>query len=267
MSELLLQVTSLSAGYGAGLVLENISFAVAPGASMAVLGRNGVGKSTLMLSLAGHVRARPGSRILFRGADITHAAPHERTHLGLAWVPQEREVFPSLTVDEHLRIAVRPGKWNTERVYALFPRLAERRRSFGGQLSGGEQQMLALGRALVTNPSLLLLDEPLEGLAPVIVKQLAQFIREIVAAGEMAILLVEQHTKFALRLTERALVLDRGQVAHAGTSADLLADGALLDRLIGMRKTRSAHTIAPAGAASADDFELKLSPQEKTRAH
>jgi branched-chain amino acid transport system ATP-binding protein len=263
MSEPLLQVAQLNAGYAAGLVLENISFAVAQGASLAVLGRNGVGKSTLMLSLAGHVRARPGGRILFRGRDITTAPSHQRVSLGLAWVPQEREVFPSLTVDEHLRIAARPGKWTAHRVYELFPRLAERRRNFGGQLSGGEQQMLAIARALTTDPALLLLDEPLEGLAPVIVKQLAQFIRHIVAEGDMAIILVEQHTRFALRLTKDALVLDRGQVAHAGSSAALLADEPLLDRLIGMRRTRGGQ----AAGHAVDDIETKLRKQEKTRAH
>jgi branched-chain amino acid transport system ATP-binding protein len=237
MSEPLLEVEGLCAGYGDGQVLEDVSFAVPSGRSLAVLGRNGVGKSTLMLTLMGHLVPRRG-RIRWRGEDITAAPAAARVQAGLAWVPQGREVFPSLTVEEHLAIAARPGPWTRERVFAQFPRLAERRRHLGRELSGGEQQMLAIGRALMTNPALLLLDEPLEGLAPIVVKEIAVRIRHMMAEGRLAIMLAEQHTRFALRLTDAVIVLERGRIAHAGASAPLLHDQGALDRLVGMQRLR-----------------------------
>ncbi len=237
MSDALLEVDGLCAGYGDGQVLEDVSFAVPGGRSLAVLGRNGVGKTTLMLTLMGHLVPRSG-RVRWHGRDITAAPAAARVQAGLAWVPQGREVFPSLTVDEHLAIATRPGLWTRERVYAQFPRLAERRRHLGRELSGGEQQMLAIGRALMTNPELLLLDEPLEGLAPIIVKEIAVRIRQMMGEGGLAIMLAEQHTKFALRLTEAVIVLERGRIAHAGASATLLHDHVALDRLVGMQRLR-----------------------------
>jgi branched-chain amino acid transport system ATP-binding protein len=241
MSEPLLQVEGLCAGYGDGQVLEDISFTIPRGNSVAVLGRNGVGKSTLMLTLMGHLRPLSG-RIAWQGRDITHLPPNLRVRAGLAWVPQGREVFPSLTVDEHLAIVERAGPWTRERVYAQFPKLAERKRNLGRELSGGEQQMLAIGRALMANPELLLLDEPLEGLAPIVVKDVAHRIRHLMAAERLTIMLAEQHAKFALRLTETALVLERGRIVHAGASAALLDDAASLDRLIGMQRLRAGET-------------------------
>jgi len=235
MSETLLEVHEITAGYGEGLVLHGISFAVPAGGSLAVLGRNGVGKTTLMLTLLGHLRPRSGT-ISLAGADITAALPHERVDAGLGWVPQGREVFPSLTIDEHLRIASRPGLWNRERVYKLFPRLFERRGNFGNQLSGGEQQMLAIGRALMTNPKLLLLDEPLEGLAPVIVAEVANCIRRLIEDEGTTVILVEQHAKFALELTREAIIIERGRIVHEALSPTLLEEVDLLDSMIGMRK-------------------------------
>ena len=248
MSEPLLAVDGLSVGYGESLVLEDIGFTLSRGRSLAVLGRNGVGKSTLMLALMGHLAPRRGT-IRWRGREITGEAPDRRVRAGLGWVPQGREVFPSLTVEEHLAIAARPGGWNRARIYEQFPRLAERRRNLGRELSGGEQQMLAIGRALMTNPDLLLLDEPLEGLAPVIVHDIARRIRHLTAQEGLTVILVEQHARFALRLTEAVIVLERGRMVHAGPSAALLDDAASLDRLVGMRRLREhgeAHAAAPA---------------------
>ncbi|HEY7992016.1 MAG TPA: ABC transporter ATP-binding protein [Stellaceae bacterium] len=237
MSDALLDVTELSAGYGDSLVLERVSLSVPKGHSLAVLGRNGMGKSTLMLALMGHLKLRHGT-VRWRGEDISRASPDRRVQMGLGWVPQGREVFPSLTVDEHLVIAARPGPWNREAVYAQFPKLAERRRNLGRELSGGEQQMLAIGRTLMTNPELLLLDEPLEGLAPVIVQDIAHRIRRLMAEQGLTIILVEQHTRFALGLTEQVLVLERGRAVHSGPSVALRDDVQALDRLVGMRSLR-----------------------------
>jgi branched-chain amino acid transport system ATP-binding protein len=246
MSEPLLDVAGLSTGYGDSLVLEDVSLSVEKGRSLAVLGRNGMGKSTLMLSLMGHLTARRG-RIAWRGADMTGVRPDDRVKRGLGWVPQGREVFPSLTVDEHLAIAARPGRWTKSRIYEQFPRLAERRRNLGRQLSGGEQQMLAIGRTLMTNPDLLLLDEPLEGLAPVIVKEIASRIRQLMSEEGLTIILVEQHTRFALALTEQVIVLERGRIIHSGESRALLDDVAALDRLVGMVRLRDHAPTHDAG--------------------
>ncbi len=211
-------------------MLDGISFALAEGGRLAVLGRNGVGKSTLLLTLMGCTRLHRGA-LLWQGRDISRLPPHRRARLGIGWVAQEREIFPSLTVQENLTVAARPGDWTLERVYALFPRLAERRTNRGNQLSGGEQQMLAIARALLTNPRLLLLDEPLEGLAPLIVEELAQALANL--AG-VAMILVEQHAEIALSLTTQALVLERGRIAHAGASRELAADERLLERYVGV---------------------------------
>ncbi|MDB5405975.1 MAG: transporter ATP-binding protein [Rhodospirillales bacterium] len=234
MSEALLDVRGLTAGYGDAVVLDDIGFSIPAGGSLAVLGRNGTGKSTLMLTLMGHTRHRAGT-IRFRGTEIAGAPPHRRARLGLGWVPQEREVFPSLTVDEHLIVGAKKGPWTRQRVFQFFPRLEERRRNMGNQLSGGEQQMLAIARALIANPTLILLDEPLEGLAPVVVAEVAEAIRRMMQEEGLSIVLVEQHAEFALRLTDRAIILDRGRLVHEGPSAALLESNDLIDRYVGVR--------------------------------
>jgi len=234
MGEPLLRLEGVRAGYGEAVVLHDISFALPENGSLAVLGRNGVGKSTLLLTIMGYTQLRAG-KILWRGQDISRQPPHQRARLGLGWVAQEREIFPSLSVEENLTVACRPGPWDLAAVYALFPRLNERRGNMGNQLSGGEQQMLALARALMTNPSLLLLDEPLEGLAPVIVDEITAATQRMLADNRTAIILVEQHTDIALSMTEEALVLERGSIAHRGPAAALSTDTATLDRLVGLR--------------------------------
>jgi branched-chain amino acid transport system ATP-binding protein len=228
----LLRAEGLTAGYGDSIVLEDVSLSLDEGGSLALLGRNGVGKSTLLLTLMGLTRFKRG-RLALQGSDITGLPAWRRARAGLGWVPQERLMFPSLTVEEHLTVIARPGgAWNLARAYKIFPRLEERRRNFGNQLSGGEQQMLAIARALMTNPKLLLLDEPMEGLAPIIVQELVKVIGEIVRAGEFAVIVVEQHARLALGLTAHALVLDRGRVVHRSPSQALLHDRATLDRLV-----------------------------------
>jgi branched-chain amino acid transport system ATP-binding protein len=230
----LLSFDDVRAGYGPAVVLDGVSFALRERGGLAVLGRNGVGKSTLLLTIMGYTQVSRG-RVLWRGQDITALPPHRRALSGIGWVAQEREIFPSLTVEENLTVAARAGRWDMPAVYDLFPRLSERRRNFGNQLSGGEQQMLAIARALLTNPALLLLDEPLEGLAPIVVDELAAAIARMTQEGTCAFILVEQHVELALPLTQHALVLERGQIAHSGPSAALLSDHATLDRLIGLR--------------------------------
>jgi branched-chain amino acid transport system ATP-binding protein len=227
----LLAVEGLTAGYGDSVVLEDIAFTLGEGDSLALLGRNGVGKTTLLVTLMGFTRVHGGA-LRWRGQDIGSRPPHRRAAAGLGWVPQERFMFPSLTVEEHLTAVARPGRWTVERVYEIFPRLQERRGNFGNQLSGGEQQMLAIARALMVNPALLLLDEPMEGLAPIIVQELVGVVRELVEDSGMAVIVVEQHAKLALSLTRNALVLERGRVVHRSTSEALLADPATLDRLV-----------------------------------
>jgi branched-chain amino acid transport system ATP-binding protein len=234
MAEPLLAFDNVRAGYGSAVVLDNVAFALPERGSLAVLGRNGVGKSTLMLTIMGYTQIGRG-RVVWRGQDITRRPPHRRALAGIGWVAQEREIFATLTVEENLTVAARAGRWDLPAVYDLFPRLAERRRNFGNQLSGGEQQMLAIARALMTNPALLLLDEPLEGLAPIVVEELAAAIRRMASEDSAAFILVEQHADIALALTQNALVLERGRVVYSGGSADLLADHAALDRLIGLR--------------------------------
>jgi len=234
MAEALLTFEAVRAGYGSAIVLDGISFSLPERGSLAVLGRNGVGKSTLILTIMGNTQVGRG-RIVWRGVDITRRPPHRRALAGIGWVAQEREIFASLTVEENLTVAARPGRWDLNAVYELFPRLAERRRNLGNQLSGGEQQMVAIARALMTNPSLLLLDEPLEGLAPIVVEELAAAIGRMASEDSCAFILVEQHADIALSLTENAIVIERGRVVYSGASADLLADHAALDRLVGLR--------------------------------
>ncbi len=227
----LLAVESVTAGYGEGVVLDGVSFSMAEGDSLALLGRNGVGKTTLLVTLMGLTRLR-GGRLRWRGTDLAALPTHRRSQAGLGWVPQERFMFPSLTVEEHLTAVARPGRWTVKKVWELFPRLEERRANYGNQLSGGEQQMLAIARALMVNPSLLLLDEPMEGLAPIIVQELMNVIRELADEGGMAVIVVEQHAKLALALTRQAIVLERGRVVHRSASEALLADPDTLHRLV-----------------------------------
>ncbi len=234
MAEPLLKLENVTAGYGAALVLHGISLELPENGSLAVLGRNGVGKSTLLLTILGLTQLRSGS-VSWRGQDISRQPPHKRAGHGIGWVAQEREIFPSLTLDENLTVAARPGAWNLDVVFKLFPRLAERRDHMGNQLSGGEQQMLAIARALMTNPALLLLDEPFEGLAPVIVDEMAAAVKSMLADRKIAIILVEQHTEIALELTTQAIVLERGAVAHRAASRELQKDTATLERLVGLR--------------------------------
>jgi branched-chain amino acid transport system ATP-binding protein len=233
MAEPLLALDDIRAGYGESVVLDGVSLALAEGGSLAVLGRNGVGKTTLLLTIMGFTRVASGI-VAWRGRRITGLAPHRRARLGIGWVAQEREIFPSLTVEENLTVAARPGRWDVPEVYRLFPRLEERHRNMGNHLSGGEQQMLAIARALTTNPALLLLDEPLEGLAPIIVDELAAAIGRMMADEGTAIILVEQHTELALSLADEAIVIERGTIALRGLSKTLMADQGSLDRLIGL---------------------------------
>ncbi|HXQ53359.1 MAG TPA: ABC transporter ATP-binding protein [Stellaceae bacterium] len=231
----LLTLQDVTAGYRDTVVLEHVSLAIANEEAWALLGRNGVGKTTLLLTIMGLTELRSG-RIEFDGEDVTSADTHRRAQRGLGLVPQEREIFPSLTVHENLRVASRPGEWTLERVYDLFPRLAERRRNYGNQLSGGEQQMLAVGRALAGNPKLLLLDEPFEGLAPVIIDTLAEALVRLRRESRIATLLVEQQVDIALELTERTMVLDKGQTVWSGESAALAADRDNLAVLVGLQE-------------------------------
>ncbi|MEJ2434547.1 MAG: ABC transporter ATP-binding protein [Pseudolabrys sp.] len=213
MAEPLLKLDGVTAGYGPALVLHDVSLELPENGSLALLGRNGVGKSTLLMTIMGYTQMR-GGRVTWRGKDISRLPPHRRAANGVGWVAQEREIFPSLTVEENLTVAASAGPWNLSTVYKLFPRLNERRRNMGNQLSGGEQQMLAIARALMTNPALMLLDEPFEGLAPVIVEELIGAIKTMLADRGIAIMLVEQHADVALELTADAIVLERGAVAH-----------------------------------------------------
>lgn len=227
----LLALDKVSAGYGDSIVLEEVSFSMQEGESLALLGRNGVGKTSLLITLMGLTRLHGGS-IHWRGSNIARVPTHKRAHAGLGWVPQERFMFPSLSVEEHLTVVERGGKWNLQKIYSIFPRLHERRHNMGNQLSGGEQQMLAIARALMVSPSLLLLDEPMEGLAPIIVQELLKVIRRLVSEEGMSVIVVEQHARMALSLTQRAIVLDRGRIVHASDSQSLLDDGETLDRLV-----------------------------------
>jgi branched-chain amino acid transport system ATP-binding protein len=239
MAEPLLTLAGVTAGYGEAVVLRDISLDLPEHGSLAILGRNGVGKSTLLLTIMGYTQLR-GGRVSWRREDISRAAPHRRATGGIGWVAQEREIFPSLTVEENLTVAARPGPWSLATVYRLFPRLSERSRNMGNQLSGGEQQMLAIARALMTNPALMLLDEPFEGLAPVIVEELTAAIKLMLSDRSIAIILVEQHAEIALELTEEAIVLERGSIAHRAPSATLKNDPGTLERLVGLRVAAGA---------------------------
>ena len=231
MTRPLLELKNVTAGYGESVVLDDVSLALGEADALAVLGRNGVGKTTLLVTIMGLTTLRGGS-LRWQDRDLGAMPTFQRARAGLGWVPQERLVFRSLTVHEHLTAVARPGAWNPPRIYELFPSLARRRANLGDQLSGGEQQMLAIGRALMTNPTLLLLDEPLEGLAPIIAHELVRVIQTLRAESGLAIVVVEQHARVALALTDHAIVLDRGKIIHRGTSPALLAEPETLHRLL-----------------------------------
>jgi branched-chain amino acid transport system ATP-binding protein len=234
-----LVLTEVSAGYGETIVLEGISLVLSPGQTLTVLGRNGVGKTTLLATIMGHMRLHGGG-IRFAGVEIAVLPPYRRARLGIGFVPQEREIFPSLTVEENLTVAERPGRWTLARVYEFFPSLAGRRRNQGNQLSGGEQQMLAIARALMGNPTLLLMDEPLEGLAPVIADALLAGLDRLKQEDDLALLLVEQHAQLALNLAEDAVVLDRGAIVFAGSSRELIGAPERLDALMGVGERQAS---------------------------
>ena len=230
-----LELDKVFAGYGETVVLEDIRLALNVGETLSIIGRNGVGKSTLLATIMGHTNLH-GGRVLLHGKDISKVATYNRVGAGLAYVPQEREIFPSLSLRENLDVAARPGAWTMEKVFELFPRLAERAGNRGNQLSGGEQQMLAIGRALIGNPTVLLMDEPSEGLAPVIVEELARAVKRLTQAGSLATVLVEQNSRLALDISPRAAVMDRGRIVYDGSSETLRNDPAKLEQLIGVVK-------------------------------
>ena len=229
----LLTIQALRAGYGEAVVLPNLSLSLPEGQVLALLGRNGTGKTTLINSIVGVTRRFSGSLAL-SGRDVTAMRPDQRARAGVGWVPQERNIFRSLTVEENMTAVAQPGPWTVEKIYQMFPRLKERRSNFGNQLSGGEQQMLAIGRALTLNPKVLLLDEPTEGLAPIIVEELLRAIGSITRAGGICSVIVEQHAQKILSLADRVVILERGAIVHDATSAALKADPAALERHLGV---------------------------------
>jgi branched-chain amino acid transport system ATP-binding protein len=234
-----LELEAVSGGYGETVILENVRLGVKAGETLAIIGRNGVGKTTLLSTVMGHCTLHQG-RIRVLGREITRLAPHRRVAAGLGYVPQEREIFPSLTLRENLEVATRPGPWTIAAVFDLFPKLKDRQQNRGGQLSGGEQQMLAIGRALVGNPSVILMDEPSEGLAPVIVEELARAVRHLADAQGLTLVLVEQNTRLALDISPRVVVMDRGRIIYDGLSEPIKQNPDKLDRLIGVTR----HTAA-----------------------
>jgi branched-chain amino acid transport system ATP-binding protein len=234
----LLRVEALSAGYGAAVVLSDISFGIADGQALALLGRNGTGKTTLINTLVGLTTRHAGS-IKLDGRDITRVRPEARVRAGIGWSPQERNIFKSLTVEENLTAIARPGAWTLARVFDMFPRLAERRANLGSQLSGGEQQMLSIGRALILNPRIILLDEPLEGLAPIIVDELLTILRRVIRSERLSAIVVEQKARKILGFTDRAIILERGRVVFEGDSAELAASPDKLAAHLGVAEQRA----------------------------
>jgi branched-chain amino acid transport system ATP-binding protein len=236
---LALELDAVFSGYGETVIIEDSRLAVKAGETLAIIGRNGVGKTTLLSTIMGHNTLHSG-RMLLCGRDITRLPPYRRVLAGIGYVPQEREIFPSLTLRENLEVAARPGAWTVADTFRLFPRLAERQLNRGNHLSGGEQQMLAIARALVGNPAVMLMDEPSEGLAPVIVDELVRAIRHLADARGMTLILVEQNTQLALDISPRTVVMDRGRIIYDGASDALKADRDKLDRLIGIGR----HSVA-----------------------
>ncbi len=228
-----LELANVSAGYGETVVLEDVNLSLKDGETISIIGRNGVGKTTLLATVMGHTTMHNGGLSL-HGNSLAGIPCYRRALAGIGYVPQEREIFPSLTLRENLEVAARPGRWNLQAVYELFPRLAERQNNRGNQLSGGEQQMLAIGRALIGNPSILLMDEPSEGLAPVIVEELVRAVKRLSESEGHTLLLVEQNTRVALQIAPRTVVMDRGRIVYDGSSEGLRSDPEKLDQLIGV---------------------------------
>jgi branched-chain amino acid transport system ATP-binding protein len=243
----LLNIQGLTAGYGEAIVLTDVTFKLVEGQALALLGRNGMGKTTLVNSIIGVTRHISGT-ITLDGCDITAMRPDQRAHAGIGWVPQERNIFRSLTVEENMTAIERPGPWTLAKVYTMFPRLAERRHNLGNQLSGGEQQMLAIGRALILNPRIMLLDEPLEGLAPILIAELLIALQKIIREEGLSAILVEQNAQKILGVTDQAIIIERGGIVYQGDSANLKADRALLETYVGVtdasRVSRKAHRDA-----------------------
>ena len=229
----LLALREVSAGYGEAVVISKIDLSLSEGKSLAVLGRNGTGKTTLLNTIIGVTRHRGGT-IELGGRDLTPMRPDKRAIAGVGWVPQERNIFKSLTVEENLTVVARPGPWTVARVYEMFPRLKERSSNLGNRLSGGEQQMLAVGRALVLNPKVMLLDEPTEGLAPIIIEELLSALKRIIRNEGLSAIVVEQHAQKILGVTDNALILDRGSIVHAGSSRSLIEDPTPLEQHLGV---------------------------------
>ncbi|MEE1613241.1 ABC transporter ATP-binding protein [Microvirga sp. CF3016] len=239
----LLKLSQVSAGYGEAVVISEVDLSLKPGEALAVLGRNGTGKTTLLNTIIGVTRHRGGT-ITLDGQDVTKTRPDKRALAGIGWVPQERNIFKSLTVEENLTAVARPGAWNVSRVYEMFPRLKERRSNLGNQLSGGEQQMLAIARALVLNPKLMLLDEPTEGLAPIIIEELLAALNRIIRGEGMSAIVVEQHAQKILGVTDNAVILDRGTIVHAGSSRALIEDPAALEQHLGVTAKKKPARMA-----------------------
>jgi len=244
----ILELSHVTAGYGRTVILEDVTVSLPARAALAILGRNGVGKTTLMRTIAGHTTLHAG-RILLEGEDVAAAPPWRRARRGVAYVPQEREIFPSLSVLENITVGSAPGAWTLERIFALFPQLAERRRNYGNQLSGGEQQMLSIARALALQPKVLLLDEPFEGLAPTIVDTLTGVFTELRRAG-LSIVLAEQHARLALEMTDEAIALVRGRIAVQGRSRVLIDSPAALEEVLAIQHHR---TVAPSNLRTIED--------------
>jgi branched-chain amino acid transport system ATP-binding protein len=229
----LLDINDLRAGYGEAVVIPKMTLQLGESQVLALLGRNGTGKTTLINSIVGVTRRFSGT-LKLGGKDVTSLRPDQRARVGIGWVPQERNIFRSLTVEENMTAVAQPGPWDVKKIYEMFPRLEERKNNFGNQLSGGEQQMLAIGRALTLNPQVLLLDEPTEGLAPIIVDELLAALGKITRAGGICSIIVEQNAQKILGLADRVVILERGTIVHDATSAALKADPAVLEHFLGV---------------------------------
>jgi len=239
-----LELRQVSAGYGETVVLEDINLALAPGESISVIGRNGVGKTTLLATVMGHTTLHKGE-VALGGRTLNRVPIYRRARAGLGFVPQERDIFPSLTVRENLEVAARPGPWTQERVFELFPNVKARLGNMGNQLSGGEQQMLSIARALLTNPFVLMMDEPTEGLAPVIVEALTAVLLRLRAASGLSIILIEQNSRVALEFSARTVVMDKGRIVYDGESAALKADPAMLETYLGVTEAGPGRSGTP----------------------